>query len=322
VSPANLPRLPPLNALKAFESAARHLSLKRAAEELNVTPAAVSHQVKALEDYVGVALFRRLNRGLELTAAARAALPQLTEGFEGLARAVAQMRPELDSGRLTVSVAPSFAARWLMPRLHRFFERHPDVDVRITARTRLLNRRGQDNAVERATVEHWLEESDVAILYGHGDYPVYRVDKLFPLTLAPICSPQLMHGENPLRQPQDLQSHTLVHDDTGTRYDGIAFWDVWLNAAGVEGVDTNRGPHFSQPVLALEAASDSLGVVATFPVLASAELAVGRLILPFQLHVPLASAYYLVCRERAAKRPAVEGFRDWLLGEAAQQAAY
>jgi LysR family glycine cleavage system transcriptional activator len=235
-----------------------------------------------------------------------------------LAQAVAAMGPQPDSGQLTVSVAPSFAARWLMPRLHRFFAAHPEVDVRISARTRLLNRGGQGDAVERATIEKWLEESDVAILYGHGDYPGYRVDKLLTLTIAPLCSPQLVQGENALRHPQDLRFQSLVHDDSGARYDGVAFWDVWLGAAGVEGVDTSRGSHFSQPVLALEAASDALGVVATFPVLATAELAVGRLILPFELQVSLQSAYYLVSSD-AAVRPVVIAFRDWLLAEAAQQ---
>src|SRR5258708_3566158 len=232
-------KLPPLNALKAFESAARYSSLKRAAHHLNVTPAAISHQIKALEDYLGIKLFRRMNRALELTAAARAALPKLSAGFESLAQAVAAMGPQADSGQLTVSVAPSFAARWLMPRLHRFFAAHPDVDVRISARTRLLNRGGQGDAVERATIEMWLEESDVAILYGHGDYPGYRVDKVLALTIAPMCSPQLVRGENALRAPQDLRSQTLVHDDSGARYDGIPFWDVWLGAAGVEGVATS-----------------------------------------------------------------------------------
>ena len=315
-------RLPPLNALKAFESAARHLSLKRAAQELSVTPAAISHQVKALEDYLGVALFHRLNRGLELTPAARAALPKLSEGFDSLTQAVARMRPEPDSGQLTVSVAPSFASRWLMPRLHRFFAAHPDLDVRITARTRLPNKRGHALEVERATVENWLEESDVAILYGHGDYAGYRVDKLLALTVAPICSPRLMQGEHPLRRPRDLQFHTLVHDDTGTRYDGIAFWDVWLQAAGVDSLDTGRGSHFGQPELALDAASDALGVVATLPVLAAAELAAGRLVLPFDLQVPLPSAYYVVCPEAATRRLAVAAFRDWLLAEAAPPAAH
>jgi LysR family glycine cleavage system transcriptional activator len=315
-------RLPPLNALKAFESAARHLSLKRAAQELNVTPAAISHQVKALEDYLGVPLFHRLNRGLELTPAARAALPKLSEGFDSLAQAVTRLRPAADGAQLTVSVAPSFASRWLMPRLHRFFAAHPELDVRITARTRLLNKRGHDHEVERATVEHWLEESDVAILYGHGDYTGYRVDKLLALTVAPICSPRLMQAENSLRRPQDLQFHTLVHDDTGTRYDGIAFWDVWLHAAGVDSVDTGRGSHFGQPELALNAAADALGVVATLPVLAAAELAAGRLVLPFELQVPLRSAYYAVCPEPATQRSAVAAFREWLLAEAAQHAAH
>lgn len=315
-------RLPPLNALKAFESAARHMSLKRAAQELSVTPAAISHQVKALEDYLGVKLFRRLNRALELTAAARAALPKLRDGFDSLAQAVAAMRPQTDSGQVTVSAAPSFATRWLMPRLHRFFASHPEIDVRVSARMRLVTRGGQNSVAERTTIDNWLEESDLAILYGHGDYPGVRVDKLLALTIAPICSPRLVQGENPLRQPQDLSHHTLLHDDTGTLYDGVAFWDVWLRAAGVSDVDASRGSHFSHAVLALEAASDALGVVATFPLLAAAGLAAGRLILPFELQVPLQSAYYLVCSETAELRPAVAAFRDWLLAEAAQPEKY
>ena len=308
-------RLPPLNALKAFESAARHLSLKRAAQELNVTPAAISHQVKSLEDYLGVSLFKRVNRGLELTPAARAALPKLSEGFATLAQAMVLARPGRDSGRLTVNVPPSFAARWLMPRLHRFFAAYPGIDLRVAARLRLPNEGGQGAAVERTTVEAWLEESDVAILYGHGDYPGFRVDKLLTLTVAPICSPQLRQGAHPLRAPEDLVHHALVHDDSGALYDGVAFWDVWLKAAGVRDVDSSRGSHFSQPVLALEAAIDALGVVATFPVLAETELASGKLVMPFELQVPLASGYYLVCNESAVARATVTAFRTWVLGE-------
>lgn len=314
-------RLPPLNALKAFESAARHLSLKRAAQELNVTPAAISHQVKALENHLGVQLFRRLNRALELTPAARAALPKLSEGFDALAQATASLRPRPDTGQLTLSAAPSLTARWLMPRLHRFFAAHPEVDVRISTRMRLVNQGGQDGAAERTTVANWLAEADIAILYGHGDYPGYRVEKLFALTVAPICSPQLAQGATPLRRPQDLVHHTLIHDDTGMLYDRVAFWDVWLKAAGVEGVDTSRGSHFSQPILALEAASDALGVVVTMPLLAGAELASGRLIVPFELQVPLQSAYYLVWSEEGARRPVVDAFRRWVLDEAARSAA-
>ncbi len=313
-------RLPPLNALKVFESAARHLSLKQAAQELNVTPAAVSHQVKLLEEYLGIPLFRRLNRGMELTPAARVALPQLSAGFDALAQAVAAMRPQPDTGQLTISAPPSLATRWLVPRLHRFFSAHPEIDIRVSARLRRVKQGERDDDVERATLQNWLQESDFAILYGHGGYAGYRADKLFAPTIAPICSPQLVNGEQPLKTPQDLMHHALVHDDTGVLYDGVGFWEVWLKGAGVSDVDTGRGSHFSHAVLAIEAAADSLGVVATMPLLAASELAVGRLVMPFELQVPLKSAYYAVSNAAVSQRPAVAAFRDWLMEEAAQSA--
>ncbi len=314
-------RLPPLNALKAFEAAARHSSVKKAAAELNVTPAAVSHQIKALEAHLGVQLFRRQNRALELTEAARAALPRLREGFDNLAQAVERMRAHKGVGVLTVSAAPSFAARWLMPRLHRFFEAHPEIDVRISARLRHAAERNRGGAAERATLDDWLADSDVAILYGHGGYPGYQVDKLLSLSITPICSPRLIRGKHPLTRPADLRHHLLLHDDTGELYDGVPFWEVWLKAAGVSGVDAARGPRFSHAVLAFEAAAEGNGVVATMPVLAETDLHAARLITPFALRVPLASAYYLVCGE-AAGRPAVKAFRDWLLAEAAHPPAF
>jgi len=313
-------RLPPLNALKAFEAAARHLSVKKAAAELSVTPAAVSHQIKALEEYLGLPLFDRNNRALDLTEAARACLPKLREGFDNLAQAMERLRAHRGGGMLTVSAAPSFAARWLMPRLHRFLETQPDIDVRISARLRQSADGGRRAATaERATVDTWLADSDVAILYGHGDYPGFKVDKLFPLTITPICSPRLLTDpEHPLLKPEDLRLQMLLHDDTGDLYDGVPFWDLWLKAAKVEGLDLKRGPHFSHAVLAFEAAAEGYGVVATMPVLAEADLNAGRLVTPFALRVPLASAYYLVCREEMAKRPAVAAFRNWIIGEAAR----
>jgi LysR family glycine cleavage system transcriptional activator len=312
-------RLPPLNALKAFESAARHMSLKRAAQELSVTPAAVSHQVKALEDYLGVKLFRRLNRTLELTPAARAALPKLTEGFERLGQGVGALRAQPDAKRLTVSAAPTLATRWLMPRLHRFFRDHPGIDVRVSARVRLPA--ASNKGGELATIENWLEESDAAILYGRGDHAGLHIDKLLGLTLAPICSPKLVSADKPLQHPDDLQHHTLLHDDTGILYDDAAFWDVWLKAAGADAVDSNRGSHFSHPLFALEAARDGLGVVATFPLFARSELSAGRLVMPFALEVPLQSAYYLVSHDGVATREPVALFREWLLAEAANEEA-
>jgi len=314
-------RLPPLNALKAFEAAARHLSVKKAAAELSVTPAAVSHQIKALEEYLGLPLFHRHNRALDLTEAARACLPKLREGFDNLAQAMERLRAHRGGGMLTVSAAPSFAARWLMPRLHRFLETQPDIDVRISARLRQSADGGRRAATaERATVDTWLADSDVAILYGHGDYPGFKVDKLFPLTITPICSPRLLTDpEHPLLKPEDLRLQMLLHDDTGDLYDGVPFWDLWLKAAKVEGLDLKRGPHFSHAVLAFEAAAEGYGVVATMPVLAETDLNAARLVTPFALRVPLASAYYLVSSEDSASRPAVAAFRKWLLAEAAKE---
>lgn len=311
-------RLPPLNALRAFEAAARHLSVKKAAIELNVTPAAVSHQIRLLEDYLGVQLFHRYNRALELTDAARASLPKLREGFDCLVQAVERLRSHVSGGVLTVSAAPSFAARWLMPRLHRFIAAHPEVDVRVSARMRRVSVDGKGDVAERATVEAWMDDSDIAVLYGRGKYPGMWVKKLLDLTLTPICSPQLLNGAHPLKKPADLAHHMLLHDDTGDLYDNEPFWDVWLQAANVSGVDARRGPHFSHAVLAFEAAIDAVGVVATMPVLAAEDMAAGRLVAPFDLHVPLASAYYLVCNETTSMRPAVALFRDWLLEEAAR----
>jgi LysR family glycine cleavage system transcriptional activator len=314
-------RLPPLNALKAFEATARLLSVKKAAAELSVTPAAVSHQIKALEEYLAVQLFYRRNRALELTEAARAGLPKLREGFESLAQAVDRLRAYKGGGMLMVSAAPSFAARWLMPRLHHFLESKPDIDVRVSARLRQPSsdaRRG--GHAERATLEAWLADSDIAILYGRGDYPDFKVDKLIPLSLTPICSPRLVtHPQHPLLRPEDLRHHLLLHDDTGDLYDGVSFWEVWLKAAGVDDVDLKRGPHFSHAVLAFEAAIEGHGVVATMPVLAESDLNAARLVTPFALHVPLPSAYYLVCRTEAAARPDVAAFREWLLEEAARE---
>jgi LysR family glycine cleavage system transcriptional activator len=310
-------RLPPLNSLKAFESAARHRSVKRAAAELNVTPAAVSHQIKGLEEYLGVQLFLRHNRSLELTEAARAALPKLREGFDSLAQAVERMRAHKGMGQLTLSAAPSFAARWLMPRLHRFFDAHPEIDVRVSARLRQPAAGGRRTLAERSTIDAWLADSDVAVLYGRGDYPGFSVDRLLPLSVTPICSPKLVTDPaHPLLWPRDLDHHLLLHDDTGDLYDGVSFWEVWLEAAGVTGIDVNRGPHFSHAVLAFESAVEGHGVVASMPVLAEADLNTARLVTPFELRVPLESSYYVVCSEEAAARQPVAAFREWLLKEA------
>ena len=313
-------RLPPLNSLKAFEAAARHLSVKKAALELNVTSAAVSHQIRTLEDYLGVQLFRRYNRALELTDVAKAALPKLGEGFDCLAQAVAHLRSQQGGGSLTVSAAPSFASRWLMPRLHRFIAAHPEIDVRISARMRRVSVDGKGDVAERATVEAWLADSDVAIFYGRGNVPGIQLERLIDLSITPICSPALLNPAHPhpLRTPADLKHHLLLHDDTGELYDNEAFWGLWLRAAGVTDVEANKGPHFSHAVLAFEAAIDAVGVLASMPVLAAEDIASGKLVAPFDLVVKLPDGYYMACSEHADERPAVAAFRSWLRDEAAR----
>jgi LysR family glycine cleavage system transcriptional activator len=267
---------------------------------------------------LSVPLFRRQHRALELTDAARACLPKLREGFDCLVKAVEVLRAQKGTGTLTVSAAPSFAARWLMPRLHRFLAAHPEIDVRVSARLRQVSEHGKGNVAERATIDAWLADSDIAILYGRGDYPGLKVDKLLSLTITPICSPRLLTGPTPLIRPEDLRHHALLHDETGDLYDGESFWDLWLKAAGVAGIDTRRGARFSHAVLAFEAAIESLGVVATLPVLAAADLHAARLVTPFALRAPLVSAYYIVSSPVAATRPEVAACRAWLLGEAAR----
>ena len=314
-------RLPPLNALKAFEATARNLSVKRAAVELNVTSAAVSHQIRALEEYLGVQLFRRYNRALEMTDVAKAALPKLGEGFDCMAQAVTILRSQQGGGALTVSSAPSFASRWLMPRLHRFIAAHPEIDVRISARMRRVSVDGKGDVAERATLDAWLADSDVAILYGRGHVSGLLIERLLDLSITPICSPKLLAGEHPLKTPADLKHHLLLHDDTGQLYDNEPFWGRWLHAAGVTDIEINKGPHFSHAVLAFEAAIDAVGVLASMPALAAEDLASGKLVAPFDLVVKLPDGYYMACGEHADDRPAVAAFRGWLREEAARLSA-
>lgn len=309
-------RLPPLNSLRMFEAAARHLSFKKAAAEMNVTPAAVSHQLQQLEDFLGVRLFRRLNRGLELTGAAQACLPRLIEGFEALRQSVDRVREHKGTDVLSVSAPPSFANRWLMLRLHRFVAAHPDIDVRVSTRMRQFARQPRGRAGELESVRQWTDEYDVVIVFGNGGYPGVVADKLLPLSITPLCSPRRLRGRNALRKPADLRHHPLLHDDRGDMYNARSFWDLWLKKAGVSGIDTSAGPHFSHSILALEAAIEGLGVVASTPVLAAGDISAGRLVAPFALAVPLESNYYVLSSEPGSRRAIVEVFRAWLLGEA------
>ena len=302
----------PFGALRVFESAARHLSFKQAAEELSITPAAVSQQIKTLEHQFGVKLFKRHNRGLSLTSAASLGLPSLSRGFDGLIQGVELIRNAQQEPKLCIWMAPSFASKWFIPRLHRFAERHPEIDLDISASPNLVESAASASAIP---VENFRRNNvDIAIRFGKGDYPGCRVDKLFSVSAIPLCSPQLMRGEHPLKTPQDLCFHTLIHDDTG--YEGRPDWSTWLKAAGVSDIDADRGLHFNHGNLAINAAVDGQGVVLSMRALASNDIASGRLVTPFEIALPLEYAYYLITLEELTDQPHTASFRDWLLEEA------
>jgi len=295
--------LPPLTALRAFEAAGRHLSITKAAEELHVTPAAVSHQVKALEDHLDVQLFRRVGNALFLTDAGQACLPGLRAGFAELSRAMAALRECDLRGSLVLSVAPVFAAKWLIPRLGRFHTSHPDIDVRISAAL--------------ALVDFEREGVDAAIRIGRGRYPGLAADRLFGESVVPMCSPALARGAQPLKAPEDLRHHVLLHFEWPGSEPVIPTWEEWLRAMGVEGVDPKPGPRFTQPDYAMQAAIEGAGIVLGWRTLAQADLDAERLVTPFDLPLPMEVAFYLVYPEVAGNRPKLAVFREWMLREAA-----
>jgi LysR family glycine cleavage system transcriptional activator len=310
-------RLPPLNALRVFEAAARHLSFKEAAAELSITQAAVSHQVKSLEEYLGVELFRRAGRGVALTEAARACLPRLREGFDSLAAAVEMIRERAEETDLMITAPPVFTARWLMPRLADFSKREPKIEVRVVASSKMVDAGALDSPALMSGLDLREGTSGVEIHLGSGDYPGYRADRLFGVSMALVASPELVKGEPPLREPADLAHHVLLHDDAMDLVANGNAWYKWLEAAGVaDRVDAERGPHFSSNILSLEAASQKLGVALALRPLVDADIASGRLVAPFAVEVKPLGSYYLVCPEVIAERPAVAAFRKWLLGQA------
>ena len=294
-------KLPPLNALRAFEAAGRHLSISRAADELAVTPAAVSHQVKALEDFLGLALFRRLNRALMLTDAGQTILPGLRDGFDGLAQAIARLAAQRHGDTLTVSSSPSFAAKWLVPRLDRFRAAHPHIELRIDATDQIVD------------LIHG--EADVGIRYGLGNYPGLRTEQLFDDEAIPVCAPGLREGPPALEKPEDLAAHTLLHVEWDIHKETAPSWHMWLLAAGVSGVDATRGPRFNQDSMALQAAVDGQGVALVSRVLAADDLAARRLVRPLHMSLRINFGYFVVAPEQALSRPNAAAFFDWIIAE-------
>lgn len=299
-------RLPPLNALRAFEAAARHLNFSRAAEELSVTPGAVSQQIQNLEDYVGAALFKRTPKGLLLTDAAQTALPALREAFDRLAEAASLLTAAVDGRRLTLTAAPSFAAKWLVPRLGGFEQAHPQVDVWLSAGIDLVDLNAG--------------EVDLAIRYGAGRYPGLEVQRLLGETVIPVASPELI-ATTPLNEPADLAHHVLLHDGSPDPDDSCPDWAMWLAARGVRGVDGTRGPRFNQSSLVIEAAVNGRGVALAKRTLAQADLEAGRLIAPLQIATAVDFAYYLVHPKAKGRLPQVKAFVAWITAEAAAHEA-
>lgn len=293
-------RLPPLNALRAFEAAARHLSFTKAAEELHVTPGAISQQVKSLEEYVGTTLFRRMNRAILLTDEAQACLPALRDGFDRLAEATYVLSAQDSQNRLTVSAAPSFASKWLVPRLGNFQEAFPDIDVWISA--------------DMEPVDFTKDGVDIAVRYGSGDYPGLHSQLLLAEAVFPVCSPNLLTGDFPLKVPEDLKNHTLLHDMSPENDESCPDWPMWLKAAGVDGVNDTRGLRFNQSSLSLEAAISGRGVALAKSALAQDDIVANRLAKPFDLTLPVDFAYYLVCPKSTLNLPKVKHFIAWIHG--------
>jgi LysR family glycine cleavage system transcriptional activator len=297
-------RLPSLNGLRAFEAAARHLSFTRAAEELNVTQAAVSHQVKTLEEQIGLPLFRRLNRALILTDEGQTLFPVVRGALDALAEAVDRLQMRNVAGALTVSVLPSFAVKWLVPRMSEFQERHPEIDLRITAVDRL--------------VDFVRDAVDVAVRFGAGTWPGLRADFVVEEYLMPVCAPAMAAR---LREPADLARVTLLHEEMAP-LPRFPDWATWLEAAGVPDVNHDKGPRFSHTHILLQAAIDGQGVALAQMLFAADDIAEGRLVVPFDLRLATGYAYYVVCLAAAADRPKIRAFREWVIaGTQARTAA-
>ncbi|MEL6285455.1 MAG: transcriptional regulator GcvA [Pseudomonadota bacterium] len=296
-------RLPPLNALRAFEAAARRLSFTKAAEELNVTPGAISQQIRQLEDYAGTPMFKRTGRSVLLTDAAQAALPLVREAFERIGEAGRVMRAPARKGRVMVSCAPSFAAKWLAPRLESFHQAHEGIEAWVSADMQLTDFNTAD--------------ADLAIRYGRGHYDGLRSEKLMDETVLPVCSPGLLEGRDPLRRPEDLAVHTLIHDESPEKDPSCPDWSSWLRARGVSGVDGERGPRFNQAVLVIEAAVNGRGIALAKRAIAATDLDAGRLVAPFaDGTTAIDFAYWLVWPKGRHLGPDVRAFLDWSKREA------
>jgi len=291
-------RLPPLNALKAFEAAARHESFTRAAAELFVTQGAVSHQVKALETELGVKLFNRERQRLVITEAGREYLAVVRDALDRIALGTERLLQRQSAGVLTVSTSPDFAAKWLVHRLGHFAEAHPGIDLRVSATLH--------------HVDFAREEVDMAVRHGDGNWPGLDTVRLSSEQLFAVCSPKLLSGRRRLSKPSDILKYPLIHMDSRTD------WSKWLQAAGLDGAEVIHGPVLNRASMVIDAAINAQGIALARTTLAAFDLINGRLVRPFAGTLRLSKTYWIVCPKATAALPKIVTFRDWLLAEAAQ----
>jgi LysR family glycine cleavage system transcriptional activator len=291
-------RLPSLNALRAFEASARHESFTNAAAELFVTQGAVSQQVKALEDELGLRLFSRDGRKLKLTESGRSYLDVVRDAFDRLSAGTERLLQRQSSGVLNVTTSPNFAAKWLVHRLGRFSEAHPGVELRISA------------SMQHADFAR--EDVDLAIRHGEGTWPALHATRLCEEEIFPVCSPALLKGRHALKAPADLAHHPLLH------VNDPSLWNRWLQHFRVKSVDGARGVIFNQASMAIDAAIQGQGVAMARTALAAWDLLAGRLVKPFPQALPAPFAMWIVCPKATAELPKIATFRQWLLAEAEQ----
>lgn len=299
-----MPRpLPPLNALRAFEATARHLSFTKAAAELHVTPAALSHQIRGLEETLRLKLFHRRARSIELTASGIALYPKLKAGFDNLREALDQLDQVRPDNVLVISATPGFTSKWLVPRLYRFLEINPEIEARVAATLGFADFR--------------TDGVDVAIRLSPGVHPGLHVEKLLDETVLPLCSPRLIRGRQGLKNPADLARFNLIHYELPLASPHPApTWAAWIAQANVTNVDASRGLRLNVSDHALDAAVEGAGVVLGYKAMASADIQAGRLVSPFGPELSLGGrGYHLVCPRGHEKRPKIRAFRDWLRKE-------
>ena len=290
-------RLPPLTALRAFDAAARHMSFALAAAELHVTPAALSFQIKSLEEHLGAPMFRRLNRAVELTEAGRALAPAASDGFQALAAGWRAAQRLQDHQTLTVTAGPAFTAKWLAPRLFDFAQSHPDIELRFSASLRIMD-------FNRDSI-------DVAIRFGLGPDPGLYSLPLADEWVVPVMTPEMARK---YPTPQSLADAVLIVDESIDFLDPPIDWPTWFRAMDID-VMPNTGPRFSQGDHAIDAALAGVGVALGRRALVIKDLTDGRLVAPFPKALPTGARFRFLCPEGTETRPQVQAFRTWILRE-------